>query len=219
MNLMTQLGRQPMLLSALAGMLTLCVLLPTVAAAQAYSLRVSLHDADAYGLAGIMVIVRGEDGEELARAQTSAEGTATFAGLPSVVRVAVEGQARGGPALFQLGDDARGVRLDLAQAGETPSLDLRVERDGLVLPDPATMITREEGGPVVSAAPPIPTAALATPAPLPTAPVAGGLPTVVVGEPAEARPGSPAWVPWITVLIVAVAAGVMRFIQRRRDAR
>lgn len=216
---MTQLGRQSRLLSALAGVLTLCALLPTVAAAQAYSLRVSLHDVDAHGLAGIVVIVRGEDGEELTRALTSAEGTATFAGLPTVVRVAIEGQARGGPALFQLGDDAQGVRLDLAQAGETSSLDLRVERDGLVLPDPATMITREEGGPDVGEASPIPTAALATPAPLPTAPAAGDLPAVVVGEPAEDRPRSPVWVPWITVLIVVVAAGVLRFIQRRRDAR
>jgi hypothetical protein len=218
---MTTLHRQPNTLTRgmLAVLLAMCALLPSLAVAQAYSLHVSLHDADAHGLAGIVVIVRGEDGEELARALTSAEGAATFAGLPSVVHVAVEGQAHGGPALFQLGDDAQGVRLDLAQAGETPSLDLRVERDGLVLPDPATMITREEGGPVVAEASPIPTAALATPAPLPTAPAAGALPAVVVGEPAEARPSSPSWVPWLTVLIVAVAAGVLRVIQRRRDAR
>ncbi len=219
MNLMTQLSRQPVVLSVLAGMLTLCALLPTLAATQAYSLRVSLHDVDNRPLPNITVSVRNEEGEELTRALTGEEGTATFAGLPTVVRVAIEGQARGGPALFQLGDDAQGVRLDLAQEGEISSLDLRVERDGLVLPDPATMITREEGGPNVGEASPIPTAALATPAPLPIAPAAGDLPAVIVSEPTEARPSSPVWVPWITVLIIAVAAGVMRLIQRRRDAR
>jgi hypothetical protein len=204
----------------LAGLLLAAyVVLPALALAQAYTLRVALHAVDGHSVPGIVVIVRSEGGQELARQATSAEGAVAFVSLPAVVRVVVEGQPRGGPALFQLGDDAQGVRLDLAQAGDAPSLDLRVERDGLVLPDPATMITREEGGPVVSAASPIPTAALATPAPLPTAPAASGLPAVVVGEPVVARPSSPAWVSWVTVLIIAFATGVMLLIQRRRDAR
>ena len=213
---MTTLQRQPLLI--LAGLLALYLLLPSLAAAQANELRVSIHDADGQPVSGITVIVRSEGGQELARQTTSMEGIATFAGLPVVVRVAVEGQARGGPALFQLGDDARGVRLDFGQAGDAPNLDLRVERDGLVLPDPATMITREEGGPVVDETSPIPTAVLATPASLPTAPIASGLPVVINEEPV-ARQSSPAWVPWLTVLIIAFAAGVMLFIQRRRDAR
>lgn len=204
----------------LAGLLLAAyVLLPALALAQAYTLRVTLHAVDGHPVPGIVVIVRSEGGQELARQVTSAEGAAAFIGLPAVVRVVVEGQPRGGPALFQLGDDARGVRLDLGQAGDAPSLDLRVERDGLVLPDPATMITREEGGPVVSEASLIPTAALATPAPLPPSPVARGLPVVVDDAPVAARPSSPAWVPWVTVLIIAFAAGVMLLIQRRRDAR
>jgi hypothetical protein len=192
-------------------------LLPALALAQAYTLHVTLHDADGRLVPGIVVFVRAEDGHELARQATSAEGAVAFVSLPAVVRVAVEGQPRGGPALFQLGDDAQGVRLDLNQAGDAPILDLRVERDGLVLPNPATMLTREEGGPVVSEASPFPTAALATPAPLPTAPTVSGLP--VVGELAAARPTSPVWVPWITVLIIAIAAGVMLLIQSRRAPR
>jgi hypothetical protein len=111
------------------------------------------------------------------------------------------------------------VRLDLAQADDAPKLDLRVERVGLVLPDPATMISREEGGPVVSDALPIPTALIATPAPLPTAPAVSSPPVVVMGEPSPARPSSPAWVPLVTVLIVAFAACVMLLIQRQRGAR
>ena len=204
---------------ALAGLLTLCVLLPSLATAQAHTLRVRLQDASGRGLAGIMVILRDESGQELTRQVTSHTGEVSFSGLPAVVRVAVEGQARGGPRLFQLGDDARGVQLDLGQAGAAPRLDLRVELDGLVLPDPATMIAREEGGPIVSDASPFPTAVLATPAPLPTNEIAVDRPAVVDDKPATAQPNNPAWVPWVTVLIVAFAAGVMLLIQRRKDAR
>lgn len=219
---MTERGRTRNCILSWSGatlVLLLLLLLPHRLFAQNSELRVSLHDASGAPIAGVAISVHDEDGYELAQARTGRDGTAHFTGLSSVVRVLIMGQAPGGLPLYQLGDDAQGVRLDLAQAGETPRLDLRVERDGLVLPDPVTMITREEGGPDVSEAPPIPTAALATPALLPTAPAASDLPTVVMGDPVEARPSSSVWVPWITVLIVAVAAGVMRLIQRRRDAR
>lgn len=217
---MTTLHRQPMRLAlrTLAGLLVVIFALPALAVAQAFTLRVALHDAGGRPVAGVTVRVRSEEGVELAHQLTSTAGTAVFVDLPAVVRVTVAGQPRGGLPLFQLGDDAAGVRLDLGQAADAPRLDLRVERDGLVLPDPATMITREEGGPVVGSAPPIPTAALATPAPLTTAPVGSSLPVVSDAEPVAARPSSPAWVPWITVLIIAFAAGVLRLVQRRRNA-
>jgi len=218
---MTRLHRQPrrLALRTLAGLLAVCALLPALALAQAFTLRVALHDAGGRPVPGIAVIARSEAGAELARQPTSGAGTVAFVDLPAVVRVTVAGQPRGGLPLFQLGDDAAGVRLDLGQAGAAPRLDLRVERDGLVLPDPATMITREEGGPVVGVREPtIPTAALATPVPLPTAPAVPGLPVAGVGEPATAEPRQPAWVPWATVLIIAFAAGVMRLVQRWRNA-
>lgn len=207
-------------LCALAGLLlAVDVLLPPRTLAQPYALHVTLHDVGGRPVPGIVVIVRTEDGHELVRQATSAEGAVAFNGLPAVVRVAVEGQLRGGPALFQLGDDAQGVRLDLEQRKGELRFDLRVEHDGLVLPDPATMITREEGGPVVGSASPIPTAVLATPAPLPTTPAASDLPALVDPAPAATQPSSGAWVPWVTALIIAFAAGVMLLIQRRRDVR
>lgn len=197
-------------------LLAIGVVLPTAVAAQAFSLLVTLHDASGQTLTGITIIVRDEDGRELARGVSDASGVARFRGLPAVVRVAVEGQARGGPRLYQLGDDAEGLRLDLGQGSGTTTLNLRVERDGLVLPDPATMLSLEEGGAVVEGAIPVPTALLATPAPLPTAPSTG---VVSVGQPMQAgderRDG---WVPLVTVLVVALAAGVMRLVQRRRNA-
>ncbi|NTU78138.1 MAG: carboxypeptidase regulatory-like domain-containing protein [Chloroflexales bacterium] len=204
--------------------LTLLVLLlgdggalpPAPSAAQVYTLAVTIHDVRGRGLAGITIIVRDEDGHELTRMVSDADGAASFAALPAVVRVAVEGQARGGPRLYQLGDDAAGVRLDLGQADGLPRLTLRVERDGLVLPDPATMLSLEEGGPLVERAP-LPTAAIATPAPLPAAGASTGV--VAIGQPTPPAERRDSWVPLVTVLLIAVAAGVMLLVQRRRDAR
>jgi len=190
---------------------------PAPVAAQAQTLLVTLHDASGRALMGITIIVRDEEGRELARAVSDASGTASFSGLPTGVRVAVEGQARGGPRLYQLGDDAQGVRLDLGQGSGSAVLNLRVERDGLVLPDPATMLSLEEGGPVVEDSLPFPTAFLATPAPLPSTATASGV--ISVGQPAppqaDRRNG---WVPLATVLVVALAAGVMLLVQHRRNA-
>ena len=153
------------------------------------------------------------------RQPTGSDGTISFGNLPTVVRVAVDGQPRGGPRLYQLGNDAQGVRVDLGQAPQPATLDLRVERDGLVLPDPGTMLTLEEGGPLIAETEPIPTAALATPAPLPS--TASTAPQVVVGvgAPPSEAPRRAGWVPLVTLLVIALAAGVMLLIQRRRAAR
>jgi hypothetical protein len=199
-------------------LLVISALPPAVAAAQAHTLRVTIRDTGGRGLAGIVVVVRSEEGQELARQPSDAVGMASFAELPGVVRVGVEGQARGGPPLYQLGDDALGVRVDLGQAEEQAGLNLRVERDGLTLPDPATMLTLEEGGPVVVETEPVPTAALATPAPLPTAPDTATQPAVIAGMPPSEEPRHAGWAPLVTVLVIAIAAGVMLLIQRRRSA-
>lgn len=190
--------------------------LPSQLFAQGYELRVTLRDVGGRGLAGITIMVRDETGQDLARMVSDSSGAARFADLPAIVRVAVDGQARGGPRLFQLGDDAQGIRIMLDKGDELTTLDLRVERDGLVLPDPATMLTLEEGGPVAPDAFLIPTALLATPAPLPTTiAVAGAVHVDQPPPPAERRNN---WVPLISVLIVVVAAGLMALIQRRRSA-
>ncbi|NJK32209.1 MAG: hypothetical protein HC927_07270, partial [Deltaproteobacteria bacterium] len=128
-------------------LLMLFVLLPATTLAQTHSLRVTVRDVSGQGIPDITIAIRTEDGQELAQARTDAQGTAAFEGLGDVVRVQVRGQPRGGPTLYQLGDDAQGVRFDLSQANVTATLDLRVDHDGLVLPDPATMISLEQGGP------------------------------------------------------------------------
>jgi hypothetical protein len=185
--------------------------------AEGHVLRVTLRDSAGQNLAGITLIVRDEQGRELRRQMTDAGGTVSFTSLPSVVRIGVEGQIRRGPRLYQLGDDALGVRLDLGEAEGAPFLDLRVERDGLVLPDPATMLALEDGGPTAVDAVPLPTALIATPAPLPTFPAPASTGVVSVSEPRGEEPHE-GWVPLVTALLVTVAAGVMLVIRRRGEA-
>lgn len=205
------------LVALLAGVV---LLLPTGMMAQGAALRITLHDASGQGLVGITVSLRTEEGEVLAQATTDASGSAVFTNLPIVVRVAVDGQPRSGPRLYQLGDDANGVRLDLRQLEQPATLDLRVERDGLVLPDPTTMLSLEQGGPAVETAPAISTAILATPAALPTT-ATTSVPAAAYEDTASrtSAPRRDDWIPWVTVLIVALAAAVLRLVQRRRDAR
>jgi hypothetical protein len=193
-----------------------CVLIPTQLFAQTRALRVTLHDIGGAGLAGVSIIVRAEGGQELARQTTGGDGAASFDDLPGVVLVAVEGQPRGGPRLYQLGADLEGVRVVLDTSDAPLTLDLGAERDGLVLPDPATMLSLEEGGPIVVETSPIPTAAIATPAPLPTSPRTTITPASTTA--ADDAPPYASWVPLVTVLIVAVAAVVLMLIQRRRSA-
>lgn len=193
------------------------LLIPNRLLAEGHDLRVTLRDSAGQNLAGITLIVRDEQGRELSRQVTDADGAASFANLPSVVRVGVEGQIRRGPQLYQLGDDALGVRLDLGQADGAPFLDLRVERDGLVLPDPATMLALEEGGPPVADAVVLPTALIATPAPLPAPPAPASAGVVSVSEPRSEEPRD-GWVPLVTALLVTLAAGVMLVVRRRGEA-
>ena len=203
-------------------------LLPLDAAAQGAALLVTLRDTSGAGVAGIAVVVRSEQGAELARQTTDAAGHATFGELPAVVLIAVVGQPRRGLPLSQLGMDAAGVRMDLRQGAPPHVLDLRVEPDGLVLPDPATMLARDGGGPTVDAAPFLPTAAIATPIPLatvlantvpPTArPVASDEASVVVGSPgATPAPSGPRWVVALTLLLVVLGMGVLLVLQRRNS--
>lgn len=216
---MIQLARNRRILLALVGLLlALGALLPSLAAAQNNTLQVSIRDGAGRGLADISVSVRSETGQELARQSSDTEGKASFVELPATVRVRVEGQTRGGPRLYQLGEDAEGVRLNLSLADGSASLDLRVERDGLVLPDPATMLSLEEGGPTVESAPSFPTAAVATPALLLTAPVDASTAVVNVGEAsAPEAPRRDGWVAPLTLLILVGAAAVLRLVLKLRS--
>jgi hypothetical protein len=202
-------------LACVAVMLVLLAL-PGQVGAQAHSLHVTLRDVRGGALPGVVIIVRTEDGQELTRQVTDSDGAASFDALSGVVRVAIDGQPRGGPRLYQLGDDARGVRVDLDRAALPITLNLRAEIDGLVLPDPATMLSLEEGGPLVIDTPPFLTAVIATPAPLPTARRTAITPDTT-GSPVGAAPPQADWVPPVTVLILVVAACVLRLVQKLRS--
>ena len=205
-------------LTALGWLFGLATLLPVLASAQTHQLQVTLRDAGGVGIAGVSIIVRTEDGQELVRQTTGVEGSVSFGDLPAVVLVAVEGQPRGGPNLYQLGADLEGVRVVLDTSDAPLTLNLRAERDGLVLPDPTTMLALEEGGPIVGDVSPIPTAALATPAPLPTARRTAVTPNGS-GSPDGEPPSQAGWVAPVTLLIVVVAAVLLRLVQKLRSTR
>ena len=206
-------------LTTLGWLFSLAILLlPALASAQGHTLQVTLRDSSGVAITNITVVVRSEGGEELARQVTDRDGAAHFGNLSGVVRVLVEGQPRGGPRLYQLGDDARGVRVDLDQAALPLTLDFRAEPDGLVLPDPATMLSLEEGGPLVVDSSPIPTAAVATPAPLPTT-RRTAIASSGSDSPEGEAPPQAGWVPPVTLLIVVVAAIVLRLVQKLRSTR
>jgi hypothetical protein len=187
-------------------------LTPELSAAQGLRLSVTLRDAAGRGVSGITIIVRDEGGAELGRQTSDAAGSAAFDVIPPIVRVAVEGQPRGGPRLYQLGADAAGLRVDLRLSAGQTALDLRVEPDGLVLPDPASMLALEEGGPLAADASPAPSAA-ATPAPPPAASAPSD-----EGAPDGAAPQA-GWVPPVTLLIVVGAVAVLRLAQKLRGPR
>lgn len=194
------------------------LLLPALASAQGHTLRVTLRDSSGAAIVGVSLIVRAEGGDELTRQVTDSDGSAYFGGFSGVVRVLIDGQPRGGPRLYQLGDDARGVRVDLDQAALPLTLNLRAEPDGLVLPEPATMLSLEEDGPLVVDASPIPTAAIATPAPLPTTRRTAITPDAF-GSSEGVAPLQAGWVPPVTLLIVVIAAIVLRLVQKLRSTR
>ena len=161
-------------------------------------LIVQLRDVNGAGIVGITVIVRDDSGgRELARATTDNQGIASFAGLTeNAVRVAVVGALPAGVRLHQVGNDAQGIALLLS---EPPTqLDLRSEADGMVIPDPATLIAPDTG---VSANAGVPVVAL------PTAPLARP-PTLAPVTPAMVPTTGPAGVTPPDVPVVSASASL-----------
>jgi hypothetical protein len=113
-------------------------------------LIVTLQDEGGAPLAGLTVQLRASaDTPLLAQAITSAQGQAVFANFTvSQVRVRVLGTLASGAQVYQLGADAQGIAVFL---GPPPTrLALRVNADGMVLPDPVTMIDPVPYGPPIA---------------------------------------------------------------------
>ncbi|MFN8567035.1 MAG: hypothetical protein U0Z44_05815 [Kouleothrix sp.] len=132
-----------MLRSVIALLLAGWMAWPAAAAAQpAPDLIVTLRDEQGQGVLANITVLAPAGTPVLARATTDAQGRAVIETLPiSEVRVLVEGQLPNGVRLVQRGDDAKGIRLWLD--AESTQLDLRVNPDGTIEPDPATMIEPE----------------------------------------------------------------------------
>lgn len=161
------------------------------------ALVVSLHDAHGAPVSGADVQLLDRSGAALlGRATTDATGEARFASVPAdEVRVLVQGRLADGTAFRQEGMDARGIAVIL----DVPPtrLDLRMEQDGHVRPDPATMITPDDGALLDLQATVVPTATVQT---VPT--VAAPAPAPLV--PAPENEGSASWL--VVARAVALAA-------------
>lgn len=206
------------------------LLVPSAALAQGFppDLIVRIRDANDTGIGGITVIVRDQaSSREVGRTTTDGEGRAEFVGIEEpAVRVFIQGQAAG-IALYQPGEDAEGVRLSFET--RPAQLDLRIEADGMVLPDPETMIDpdpsladeeveRIDVAATIQALPEAPAAPIVVePAATvrPAAPIAvPALPVAAVEtEPLPAQ--SPAWLGWLLVVLFVGMCGVGAFAYQR----
>lgn len=148
-----------LLLRVLLGCMVVLAV-PTAACAQdstpTADLIVTVRDVHGAPLAGLTVRVHADvDSPILAQGVSNADGQAVFATISvSQVRVRVLGTLASGAQLYQIGADAQGVALFLGPPPTT--LDLRVDSDGMVLPDPTTMIDPVPHGPTIATPAPSP---------------------------------------------------------------
>lgn len=205
-------------------------------------LIVAVRDGGGALLPGLTVQIRaGANTPILAQVDTNAQGQAIFANLNvSQVRVRVIGTLASGAQLYQIGADAPGVALFLGPPPTT--LDLRVDSDGMVLPDPMTMIDPISTGPAIAspapgpdgngrimfptsateAAPIAPTVAVAAT----TSPMASTLPTSPLGvaplpeaSAYSAAPASARLLDWgigIVAVLALVVGGLLLLTSRGR---
>ena len=239
------------LLHQLLGLLISFVVLAVPAAVYAQDstpiaadLIVTVRNMPGAPISGLTVQIHaGADTPILAQVVTDAQGQAVFATISvSQVRVRVVGTLASGAHLYQIGADAPGVAVFLGPPPTT--LDLRVDSDGMVLPNPVTMIDPVPYGPTIATpapgpdgigrsvfptsttytAPVGPTVAAATntssmTSPLPSSP-APMAPSVEAGA-QSAAPASATlrwWVVGIGSAIVVVVGGLLliRLLGRRR---
>lgn len=217
-------------------LITLCICIgmtTPVGAQEQVLLTVTVRDMHDHGLAGVFVYIRDESGTStLSRTPTDASGTAVVA-LPrdTPVRVAIEGPWRAGSSLYQVGNDALGVWG--RYTAPSNHLDLRVEPDGMVIPDPRTMIVPLDGPATEREVLLVPTAVRATvPAGIPArpAPAPAALPSVtpqtspILAQPADGIPATPPTAPvWLSFTVAGLVltlagllAGVVLWSYRRR---
>ena len=142
------------------------LLIPAPLHAQEQRFAVLVRDVSGNGVASVTIQINNTEGEMLATTTTDANGGAFFPEIEAtMIRVLVRGFLSDGTPLRQLGDDAEGI----AFINDSPGLvlDLRVEPDGSVLPDPSTMITLD-------------TASIDNTSPIPEAPASGSVPQSTV---------------------------------------
>jgi hypothetical protein len=190
-------------------------------------LIVTVRDVSGAPLPGLTVQLHAtSDTPVLSAARTDAQGQASFGNISvSQVRVRVSGTLPTGVQLAQPGEDAQGIAVFLGPPPTT--LDLRVDADGMVLPDPLTIIDPVPNGPLIATpapgpegngrivfptsatyAPRVPTTAAAS---IPTSPMTSTHPTSMASPAAgaeDAAPAAPTLLDWAAQISGALAFAV-----------
>jgi hypothetical protein len=207
------------------------LLLPAFAQPQP-DLVIRLHDAQQAPLPGLAVEIRaGAGGPPLATETTDVSGTAVFMDLPvDRVAVIVRGSLPDGTHLALPGQDAAGIAVLL---GPPPTrLDLRVARDGTLLPDPAMLAepaASTPGGGPTAVAPAVIPSSLPSASPLPTRPADDRTaqlepplqPTPLSPGAANAAPTTPtsaSRVGWVIGIVLLLGGLVTAWVVRRRSS-
>jgi hypothetical protein len=193
-------------------------------------LIVTVRDVSGAALPNLLVQIHaGADTPVLAQARTDAQGQVTFTGISvSQLRVRVSGTLVSGAHLYQPGADAQGIALFLGPPPTT--LDLRVDTDGMVLPDPTTMIDPVPNGPAIASGAPgpdgngrivFPTSATYAPRVAPIAAAPGTAAPLTSALPTSPAPDSPSLLEWLLgsiAAIVFVGGGLLliMFLGRRQ---
>lgn len=177
------------------------------------ALTVTIRDVHGQGLPHVVIRIHDRSGQVvLSQLETDQDGQVRFATLPtSDIRVSVTGALPDGRMLQQIGQDSQGI--PLVVSGPT-QLDLRSDADGLVLPDPQSMLALEPGPAIDDV--PIATAILALPRTQPTnVPIT--VPTAVVTARPERRAESPSfWLAGVALLSVLLLVLVGLLVLRQR---
>lgn len=175
------------------------------------ALVVTLRDAQGAPIAGVAITVVDLSGATIFdRAMTDAAGTVRFAALPvNNVRVQLTGRLADATPLRQSAADERGmlVMLDMPPT----RLDLRIEPDGTVIPDPITMIAPDLGVPLAET---FPTAIRIAP-PTATSLIAA---TPAVPATTTPEPSSALLIPGLALAIILIlVCGVALLALTRRE--
>lgn len=206
-----------------AMLVALCFVALTVpgssrAQSQTMVLTVLVRDTLDQPLAGIEVrVIEAASGQPIAEGSTDGEGKLVLPTMPpAVVRVIVSGTLPSGTPVRLLGQDTRGIWVNLPSSAWL--MDLRVDTDGTVFPDLGAASAGAVDGAEASALaqPPEPTRSLGRPSSVPLAQLVPTAVGVAVDAEALENSTSPSTTWRVRIALIALVVVIGGFLLVRR---